>query len=173
MRRTVLMRNILLLMLAAAIVSVSAQTPAPRSRAIDYLTLPPVTTAADRQSDKVIVKEPWLQENPPGQRITAAFMKLENHSSTDAVLVASHTSVARVVEIHQVVTEDGLMKMRKLEQLVIPAKASVELKPGGFHLMVIGVNQDLKAGDEVRMVLKFADATEKTIVVPVRRRTSD
>ena len=171
MKQTVVLANIMVMSLAASIACANARAVFPRI--IDELKLPVTAGDSDGQSAKVVVKDPWLQESPPGQTITAAYMRLENHGSSEAVLVSASTSVARVVEIHKVVVEDGLMKMRKLDQLVIPANASLELKPGGFHLMVIGVNKDLKEGDEAKLVLKFADNTEKTIVVPVKQRSPD
>lgn len=67
---------------------------------------------------------------------------------------------------------DGMMRMRKVETIAVPAAGSAELKPGGYHLMVIELKKELKQGDKVTISLQFSHDIKKTITVPVKSRTA-
>jgi copper(I)-binding protein len=123
-------------------------------------------------ADKLTVKNAWIQEGPPSQKITAGFMVIENHSSADLSLISASTDAARVVELHKMELEDGMMRMQKVDSIKVPAGGSVELKPGGYHLMVIGLTRQLKEGDEVKVKLTFSGSIEKIVTVPVKSRSS-
>lgn len=110
--------------------------------------------AASAQAD-VVVSGAWVRGTVPGQRATGAFMQLE--SSGDASLVAVATPVARLAEIHTMAQEGGVMKMRPIDSLALPAGKTVELRPGGYHVMLLDLTQPLKEGDSVPVVLTFAD----------------
>ncbi|MFN2596157.1 MAG: copper chaperone PCu(A)C [Pyrinomonadaceae bacterium] len=140
-------------------------------------TRPPAHFAAassvsEGDADKLVVRDAWIQEGPPSQKITAAFMLIENHAAADTSLVSASTDAARVVELHKMELEGGMMKMRRVEAINVPAGGSVELKPGGYHLMVIGLKRELKEGDEVKVTLRFAGDVQKTVTVPVKKRDS-
>ena len=119
----------------------------------------------------LVIKNAWVQEGPPSQKVTAAFMLIENHSANEVSLVAAKTSAARVTEIHNTVVENEVMRMRKVDKLVVPANGSVELKPGGYHLMMIGLSKPLAEGDKVQFTLEFSDSEKKTLTIPVKKRT--
>jgi copper(I)-binding protein len=68
--------------------------------------------------------------------------------------------------------EDGMMHMRKVAAINVPAGGVVKLEPGGYHLMIIDLNRELKAGAQVRVTLRFSNRIEKTINVPVKNRDS-
>jgi copper(I)-binding protein len=121
---------------------------------------------------KIIIKDAWIQEGPPSQTITAAFMLIENHNPEEISLLSAVTDVARTVELHKMELEDGMMSMRKVASINIPAGGSVELKPGGYHLMVIGVSKELKEGTDVKVTLRFSSDIQKTVIVPVKKRSS-
>ena len=121
---------------------------------------------------QVEIKGAWVQEGPPSQTITAAFMLIENHGPDEIALLSASTDAARVVELHKMELEDGMMRMHRVDSIKIPAGGSVELKPGGYHLMVIGLKKDLKGGDEVSFTLQFSGEIRKTLKVPVKRRDS-
>jgi copper(I)-binding protein len=73
------------------------------------------------------------------------------------------------VEIHKTVIKDGMMQMRHQPQLIIPPKSQVVLKPGSYHLMLMGLKKSLIAGDKVDLTLKFANGEEISIAAPVRK----
>jgi len=120
--------------------------------------------------EQVVIKGAWLQEGPPSQKTTAAYMLIENHGANEIELLSARTEIANVIELHQMQLEDGMMRMRRVDSIRIPAGATVELKPGGYHLMVIGLKKEIKDGDVVSFVLHFSAQITKTINVPVKRR---
>jgi periplasmic copper chaperone A len=104
---------------------------------------------------QVSVSDAWVRGTVQGQKATGAFMQIT--SATDASLVAVTSPVAKVAEIHTMSHEGGVMKMRRIEAISLPAGKPVELGPGGYHVMLMDVGQPLKEGDKVPLTLTFAD----------------
>ncbi len=123
---------------------------------------------AHHTDDKPRVKDPWVREVLPGQDLTGAFLVLENAGHEPDFLVAASCDCAKTVEIHRMVQADGRMKMEKMNRLEIPAGGKVELKPGGFHLMLFGVRKDLKAGATVTLELRFEHGGVVKVEAPVK-----
>jgi periplasmic copper chaperone A len=121
---------------------------------------------------EVLVRDAWVQEGPPSQTITAAYMTIENHSGGDISLRSASTEVAQTVELHKMELVDGMMKMHRVKTIDIPAGGTAELKPGGYHLMVIGLKKELKQGDKVTITLEFSGDLRKTITIPVKPRSA-
>lgn len=119
---------------------------------------------------EVSIRDGWVQEGPPSQTITAAYMTIENHTGADISLRSASTEVAQTVELHKMELVGGMMKMRRVETIDILAGGTAELKPGGFHLMVIGLKKELKEGDKVTITLEFSNDLRKTITIPVKPR---
>jgi copper(I)-binding protein len=100
----------------------------------------------------------------------AAFMVIDNAGAEDDVLLSGETDVAQVVEIHEMADANGVMVMRPLaDGLTIPAGSEAILEPGGYHVMLIGLTEDLTNGMTFDLTLKFAQAGEVTVPVMVRR----
>ena len=110
--------------------------------------------AAGARAD-VLVTDAWSRGTVPGQRATGAFMQLA--SPKDSALVAVASPASKVAEIHSMALENGVMKMRAVDSLALPAGKTVELRPGGYHVMLLDIAQPLKEGDSIPMVLTFAD----------------
>ena len=107
----------------------------------------------------VKVEDPWVQATVAGQKATAAFMKLT--ADAPVKLTGGKTPVAPVVEIHEMVMDGDVMKMRKLDAgLDIPAGSTVELKPGSYHLMFMELKAPLEAGAKLKGSLVFEKAGE-------------
>lgn len=100
---------------------------------------------------QVTVKDPWVRATVPAQTATGAFMTLT--AGEEARLVAARSPLAKVVEIHEMKMEGGVMKMRPVGSLTLPAGKPVSLDPGGYHLMLMGLKQQVKAGDTVPLTL--------------------
>jgi periplasmic copper chaperone A len=119
---------------------------------------------------EVTVKEPWVRATIAQQKATGAFMTLT--SSGDAKLISVSSPVAGVVEVHEMAMEGDVMRMRAVSDLSLPAGKAVDLKPGGYHVMLMGLKQPLKAGDTVpvTLVVEGKDQKRETIEVqaPVR-----
>lgn len=119
-------------------------------------------------SDEVKIHDPYARAVPPGQPNSATFMVLENTSQTAHAVVAAKSDVSEVVELHTHVMEDGMMKMRQIPQIEVPAGGKTTLEPGGLHVMLIGLKGDLKAGDNVALTLVFEDGSETALQAPVK-----
>lgn len=90
-------------------------------------------------------------------------MTLVNNSETAYVLTSVSFSGASVVEIHETSISDGMMRMRKVSHIDIPANGSAELKPGSYHIMLIGLEKEMKAGTAETLTLTFSDDSQKTV----------
>ncbi|WP_322815633.1 copper chaperone PCu(A)C [Chloroflexus sp.] len=100
--------------------------------------------------------------------VSAAYMVLVNNGAADAI-VKAESDVAKTVELHNVIMENNVMQMRQVEAIEVPANGQVELKPGGFHVMLIGLNRDLKEGDEVMIKLTTRSGQTIDVKAPVRK----
>jgi copper(I)-binding protein len=97
------------------------------------------------------VKEPWVRGTVAGQKATGMFGQIT--SASGGKLVSASSPVAGVVEVHEMVMDGNVMKMRAVTGLELPAGKAVELKPGGYHLMLMDLKQELKTGDSVPVTL--------------------
>jgi periplasmic copper chaperone A len=120
------------------------------------------SSAAEQAAD-VTVGDAWVRESLPGRPATAAYLTLENRGPRDVRLVGGRTAAARVLELHEMRTERGTMKMRRIDGVTIPAGGKVALEPGGLHLMLIGLSQPLRPGARVELVLRFQDGSERVV----------
>lgn len=97
----------------------------------------------------------------------AVYMNIANTGAADK-LIRAETDAAETVELHTVVEANGMMQMRPVSAIDVPANGSVQLKPGGFHVMLIGVNQELNPGDKITVKLVFEKAGEREIQAEIR-----
>ncbi|WP_296810005.1 copper chaperone PCu(A)C [Thiocapsa sp.] len=115
------------------------------------------------------IDDPYARAVPPGQPNSAVFMSLENQTGTNQALVGAESAVSEIVELHTHVEEDGMMRMRRIEKIEVPAGETVTLKPGGLHVMLIGLKQPLEPDDAVDLTLIFEDGSRMPVQAPVRR----
>jgi copper(I)-binding protein len=120
---------------------------------------------ANAGAAQVAVNGAWVRATVPGQTIAGAYLKIT--SASTAYLVGGSSPVAKAVELHQMSLENNVMKMRPLARLELPAGSAVELKPGGYHLMLIDVAHPLVAGERVplKLMLEDKDGRRHTIDV--------
>lgn len=102
---------------------------------------------------QVTIQDAWVRATVPQQKATGAFMQL--NAAKDTKLVAASSPVTQVVEVHEMVIQDDVMKMREIPAIELPAGKTVELKPGGWHVMLMDLKQQLKEGDSVPLTLVF------------------
>ncbi|HHT00496.1 MAG TPA: copper chaperone PCu(A)C [Thiomicrospira sp.] len=120
------------------------------------------------QADHITVENPFAREVPPGAPASASFMKLTNNSGADINIIEADSAVSKVVELHTHIDDNGVMRMRKIPQITVPANGMTMLKPGGLHIMLIGPHQPLKMGQTVKVTLKFEDGSSKEVSMPVK-----
>lgn len=107
--------------------------------------------AAQAQHPVVKVDDPWVRATVAPQKVTGAFMQLT--ASKPLKVVAASSPVAEVVEIHEMKMDGGVMKMRAVDALPLPAGQAVALKPGSYHVMLMGLKGPIQAGETVPLTL--------------------
>ncbi len=111
---------------------------------------------------------PWARASAGMARAGAAFMTIANASNQDDTLVSASATVSKVVELHTHIHDNGVMRMRKVDSITIPANGTAVLQPGGLHVMFIGLHQPLAQGEIIPVTLQFANAGSVDIQVEVR-----
>ena len=120
--------------------------------------------AQDAKIGAITIAHPWARVTPGAVKNSAAFMVFDNKGVADTLLSVTG-DIAKDIQIHSMVTEAGVMKMREIKSLDIPANGRAELKPGGYHVMLIGLKDGLKEGEKFPLKLKFEKAGEITVQV--------
>ena len=110
----------------------------------------------------------YARASIPNVPNSAAFFVIKNNSDKDIAITSANSDIAEKNELHTHIKENQMLKMMKIEKLVVPAKSSLELKSGGDHVMLMGLKKELKAGDEINLELSFSDGDKKNIKVPVK-----
>ena len=126
--------------------------------------------AASAQA-QVSVSDAWVRGTVQGQKAAGAFMRLK--SSEGAALIAAESSVARAVEIHEMRMEGNVMRMRAVPRLDLPAGQTIELKPGGYHMMLLDLKAPLKKGEIVPIRLKLRGKDGRAEEVEVKAEVRD
>jgi copper(I)-binding protein len=118
----------------------------------------------------LVVEDAWIRSTAPLQPVAGAFMKLT--SDTNATLVGASSPAAGKVEVHMMRMQDGVMFMRPVKKLSLPKGQTIELKPGGYHIMLMNIKQAFKAGETVPLVLKIR-SENKIQTVSVKAEVRD
>lgn len=124
-----------------------------------------------KAADVVKAENPFIRAVPPGQANSAAFLTLTNGSSVPHSLKSATSPVANTVELHTHTNNNGVMEMRQVPQIDVPAKGQVTLAPGGLHIMLIGLKQDLKPGETASVTLNFEDGSTVVVDAPIKEVT--
>ena len=115
---------------------------------------------------QVVVSGAWVRGTVAGQSVTGAFLKMT--SPTDTALVAVASPIAKIVEIHEMKLDGGMMTMNAVDRLPLPAGKPVELSPGGYHVMLFALTKPVKEGDVVPLTLTFEDKAGRQSTVEVK-----
>ena len=123
-------------------------------------------------SAQVTVKDAWVRATVAQQKATGAFMQLQ--SAQDAKVISAQSPVAGVVEVHEMAMDGGVMKMRAVPSLALPAGKAVDLKPGGYHVMLMDLKAQVKDGDTVpvTLVVEGKDGQRQNIEIKASARTT-
>lgn len=137
------------------------------------LLLGVATTACAQQESRhpagLEVEAPWVRATPPNAPVAGGFLTVHNRGSADDRLLAVESAAAQRVEIHEMRHVDGVARMRELEPgLPLPAASTVELKPGGYHLMFIQPARPFVAGERIDATLVFEKAGRRDASFEVR-----
>lgn len=138
--------------------------PAPGLRIV---TAQASAAAAPVKAGDLVIETPWLRATPGGAQVAGGYVKVTNGGGQPDRLVGATMALAERGEVHEMTTENGVMKMRPVDGLAIAPGASVELKPGGYHLMFLGLKGALVQGQPVKGTLVFEKAGPVAITFEV------
>jgi copper(I)-binding protein len=119
---------------------------------------------AKEKADSPRVRAAWVRGLLPGQDTTAGYLTIQNPGSKEIALTSVTSPSARVIEIHEMKTVDGMMSMRPVNRIAVPPGESLSLQPGSAHLMLIGAT----LGTEIELRCVFEDGSVVTVKAPVR-----
>lgn len=128
--------------------------------------VPSLSFAHDAKVGNIAVNGAYTRATVAGQAAAGGFMKITSSGAADQ-LISATSPVSNDVQLHTMKMDGNVMQMREVKQIDIPANGTVDLKPGGLHLMFMNIKTPLKAGDLVPVKLKFAKAGEIEVKMPV------
>jgi hypothetical protein len=128
------------------------------------LLLSPLVNAAPLEFENA-----RIPEAPPGARAMAAYMKVINSDKQTRSITEISSNEFGKVEMHQSIVENGVARMQAMETLQIPAQGSIELAPGGMHLMLLEPKKHYMAGELIVLYLTESDGTEHSLVITVKK----
>jgi len=146
---------------SAALICATVSVPAAAQQ-------PQAPAAAPAAAMPLRVSGAWARPSVPGRPMTAVYAVLENPGGSPVVLTGATCEVAGMSHIHESFEEQGMMRMRPVDSLVVPAHGRVELAPGGYHIMLMMLRHPLAAGDRVRCELRAGERVVAVVDAEVR-----
>ena len=126
-----------------------------------------VETGVEISHGELIIKDIWGRPGIEGEN-SAAYMMLMNNAADGDRLISAQSEVANVIELHEVLMENDIMRMQQVEGgIEVAAGGQTQLKPGGYHVMLIGLNEDIKEGETYPVMLQFEKSGEVEVEVQV------
>lgn len=120
-------------------------------------------------SNQLIFTNGWIKQLPPVIPMRAGYVNIENPTDKDVEITAMESDAFERVEMHETLMQDGMMKMVQQDSFKIPAHSSIELKPGGKHIMLITPLNQLNIGDKVELMVTFSDDKAQKIRLEVKQ----
>ena len=140
-----------------------AQTLAPAAAPASAPVVAPIVVGAMK------LETPWTRATPGGAKVAGGFVRITNAGAAPDRLVSGVSDISNRFEIHEMTVQNGIMTMRELEKgLAIPAGATVELKPGSYHVMFIDLKKPIMPGDVVKATLTFEKAGKVEVAFPAQ-----
>ena len=119
------------------------------------------------------ISKQHIRATPPHAKNSAAFFTITNNANKSVKLIAVKSNISEKVQIHTNINEDGMMKMRQVESIMIDANSSTSLQPGGYHVMFLGLKNDLTEGQSVELTLYFDNGEQMKVSTPVQKITTN
>lgn len=139
-------------------------------RPVVWLLTTLLVSACSSSSGELTTQDAWARPARAGEN-GAAYFIIENGTASDDSLLSVSTDIATAAELHMSMGDSNdVMSMQMQEAVAIPAKEQVEFKPGGLHVMSVGLNRDLNVGDTIPLTLRFEKAGEITLQVEVKEQ---
>ena len=132
------------------------------------LTLGLMAFSASAESTDIRIQNPWVRAAPPNVSVLAAYLEIKNDGGKPRILNRVSSPAFDQAGIHQTVMHENMARMEHMMELTIPPHASVELKPGGMHLMLMAAKKPVQLGDQIPITLTFKDGKKITFAATVR-----
>ena len=126
--------------------------------------------AADAKVGNLSIDDVWARSGQPGQ-VSAAFMEIKNKGAADKI-VSANCDCAKATELHTMTMADGKMIMAQVPAMEVPANGELKLKPGGYHIMLIGLNRPLVSGETLPIKVKFEKAGDVTLQAKIKDKAA-
>ncbi len=117
----------------------------------------------------VMAHSPYARAMAPGAVTSAVFGEIVNRSDADRYIVSASSSAAGKIELHDVIMEGEVMKMRQVTEFKVPAKDKLTLKPGSYHIMLFNLVKPLDEGDQIEVQVTFKNGQQYTFSAPVKK----
>ncbi|WP_260260506.1 copper chaperone PCu(A)C [Vibrio intestinalis] len=117
----------------------------------------------------IMAHHPYARATPPNAATSAVFVELMNPTDIDRTIVSASTPVAGKVELHDVINEGDVMKMRQVKQITIPAQSKTSLEPGSLHIMLFELNKPLIEGGSIDVEVVFANGHKQIFSAPIKK----
>jgi hypothetical protein len=124
----------------------------------------------DPAGDVVAITNAWVRETDSKAKVNAGYMTLVNVGSEQVILVKVESNSCEIIEVHEMAAVDGLMEMREVTDMIIPANSQIQFQPGGMHLMLKKPIRHLTTGQKVDMTLTFKSGRKQLVSVNVAAR---
>jgi len=118
---------------------------------------------------KITITDPWIRSAPANAPALGLFMEISNNTDQNIKLVSAHVEGYKRIELHRTVSNNGMMKMIRQDFMPIPAQGELHLKPGSWHIMLIGPNRVPSKNEKIMASLKFNNGSTQTIHALVRK----
>jgi periplasmic copper chaperone A len=118
----------------------------------------------------ITVSDAWVRSPVIIDQAGAAYLVIQNNGATEDKLLSAESEAAKMVELHESMESGGMMSMAPVPNIPIPANGKVELKPGSFHMMLMGLTRPLKTGDKVQLTLNFEKAGKIPVTAEVKEQ---
>jgi copper(I)-binding protein len=139
-------------------------------KVIYFLIISTMIITGCQRAQNLDVIDAWARSASAGDNSAVYFIVINDRVSDEAV-IGAESDAAEHVEVHlSAMKEDGTMMMQPQESVPIPGQSRIEFKPGGYHIMLIDLKQDLEVGDELEVTLKFEKSKDITLNVPVKEQ---
>ncbi|MBT8433480.1 MAG: copper chaperone PCu(A)C [Gammaproteobacteria bacterium] len=113
--------------------------------------------------------DPWIKNLPPSVPVRAGYMTIHNPQSETVSIVSLRSQAFASIEIHQTIEQDGMMRMEQVTGLKIEPDSSVQLAPGGLHLMMMNPSEPTQPGDLLEIVIVLDDGSEQSVEMQVKK----
>ena len=120
-------------------------------------------------SSSIVVQDAFARASIGLANNGVVFMLIHNHSDKSDQLLAIQTDIAKSSSLHSHLNDNGIMKMRRVARISIPRNSSIELKPGGFHVMLMGLEKPLTEGNQFNLILFFKNTGKLKVLVKIKK----